>query len=188
MRKASPNFDFFLFSLLAGLVIGLGFILESPYVLLFGALLAPLMSPLVGISLGIILGSTKYFGRSLGGILVGGVLVLLIGALAGFAARLVNPTEFTQVSFFAQISWPAFVLIGFGAALTSATLVKEKYNPALPSIAIAYGLYVPLTASGYGLGSGIAHLWPDGLVVFTIHLAWAALVARSHWPSWASAR
>ena len=176
LRKASPNFDFFLFSLLAGVVIGLGFILDSPYVLLFGALLAPLMSPLVGISLGIILGSTKYFGRSLGGILVGGVLVLLIGALVGFAARLGNPTEFTQVSVFAQISWPAFVLIGFGAALTSATLVKEKSNPVLPSIAIAYSLYVPLTASGYGLGSGIAHLWPDGLVVFTIHLAWAALV------------
>jgi uncharacterized membrane protein len=176
LRKASPNFDFFLFSLLAGTVISLGFLFDSPYVFLLGALLAPLMSPLVGISLGIILGSTKYFGRSLGGLLVGGVLVLLVGALAGFIARLTSPADLAQVSVFAQISWPAFVVIGFGAVLTSATLVREKHNPALPSVAIAYGLYVPLAASGFGLGSGIAHLWPDGLVVFVIHLAWAALV------------
>ncbi|MEN8240979.1 MAG: DUF389 domain-containing protein [Chloroflexota bacterium] len=176
LRKAAPNFDFFLFSLLTGIVIGLGFLFDSPYIFVFGALLAPLMSPLVGVSLGIILGSTKYFGRSLGALIVGGILVLLAGALAGFIARLTSAAELVQVSFFAQISWTAFIVIGFGAALTSATLVREKHNPALPSVAIAYGLYVPLAASGFGLGSGIAHLWPDGLVVFVIHLAWAALV------------
>ena len=57
LRKASPSFDFFLFSLLSGVVISIGFILDSPYVLLLGALVAPLMSPLVGTALGIILGS-----------------------------------------------------------------------------------------------------------------------------------
>jgi hypothetical protein len=176
IRKASPNFDFFLFSLLSGVVFSLGFILDSAYVLLLGALLAPIMSPLVGTSLGIILGSTKYFGRSIGGLLVGSVLVLLVGALAGFAARLWNPSELVQVIRFAQINWTAFLVIGFGAAFTSATLVTEKHNPALPSVAIAYGLFIPLAASGFGLGSGISHLWPDGLVVFFIHLAWAALV------------
>jgi hypothetical protein len=176
IRKASPNFDFFLFSLLAGVIISIGFIIDSPYVILLGALLAPIMSPLVGTSLGIILGSTKYFGRSLGGLMVGSVLVLLVGALAGFASRLWEPAELVQVSGFAQINWAAFLVIGFGAVVTSATLVTEKRNPAIPSVAIAYGLFIPLAAGGFGLGSGIPHLWPDGLVVFIIHLAWAALV------------
>ena len=34
LKNASPSFDFFLFSLFTGAIIGLGFILDSPYVLL----------------------------------------------------------------------------------------------------------------------------------------------------------
>ena len=74
LRKAAPSFDFFLFSLFSGTVIGLGYLFDSPYLLILGALLAPVMSPLIGTSLGIILGSTRYFFRSLGGFLVGGEL------------------------------------------------------------------------------------------------------------------
>jgi uncharacterized membrane protein len=176
IRKASPDFDFFLFSLLSGLLISLGFAFDSPYVILLAGLLAPLMSPLVGTSLGIILGSTRYFGRSLGGLLVGSAIVLLVSALVGFISRLFSLSDLLQVSFFSQIHWLAFLVIGFGAVLTSATLVTEKHDPALPSVAIAFGLYTPLAAGGFGLGSGMPHLWPDGLVVFIIHLAWAALV------------
>jgi hypothetical protein len=134
------------------------------------------MSPVIGISLGIILGSAKYFARSLGGFLVGGFLVILGGALAGVATRLWEPWELNQIQIHSQLSWTPFVLIGIGAIATSITLVQEKQNPGIPSTAIAYGLYLPLTAAGFGLGSGIPHLWPDGLVLFTIHLAWAALV------------
>lgn len=176
LRKAAPSFDFFLFSLFAGAVIGLGFIVDSPYILILGALLAPLMSPVIGISLGITLGSAKYFVRSIGGFLVGSFLVILGGALAGVATRLWEPYELNQIHLHSQLSWPPFLLIGIGAIATSITLVKEKQHPGIPSTAIAYGLYVPLTAAGFGLGSGIPHLWPDGLVLFTIHLAWAALV------------
>lgn len=43
-RKAAPSFDFFLFSLLAGGIIGAGYIFDSPYLLLLAALLAPMMA------------------------------------------------------------------------------------------------------------------------------------------------
>ena len=36
---------------------------------------------------------------------------------------------------------------------------------------------MPLLVSGFGLTSGIPFLWPDGLLVFVLHLAWAALFA-----------
>ncbi len=176
LQKAAPSFDFFLFSLFAGAVIGLGFILDSPYVILLGVLITPLMAPVVGVSLGIVLGSARYFGRSLGGFLVGGFLVVLSSALAGIATRLWQPTGLMHVHLNAQLSWPPFVVLGIGAAITCATLVREKQRPEIPSIAIGYGLYLPLSAAGFGLGSGIEHLWPDGLVLFAVHLAWVALV------------
>ena len=104
LRKAAPSFDFFLFSLFAGAVIGLGFIVDSPYILVLGALLAPLMSPVIGISLGITLGSAKYFVRSLGGFVVGSFLLTLGGALAGIATRLWEPWDLNQVHIHAQLA------------------------------------------------------------------------------------
>ncbi len=176
LKKASPSFDFFLFSLLAGALIGVGFIIDSLYFLILGILLAPLMAPVVGISLGTVLGSARYFGRSLGGLLIGGFLVIISGALAGFATQMWAPDETWQVYNHTQLTWPPFVVVGLGAIVTAATLVKDKNQPAIPSALLATSLYLPLAAAGFGLGSGTPHLWPDGLVLFAIHLAWAALL------------
>lgn len=176
IRKATPSFDFFLFSFLSGGILGAGFLLDSPYMLMLGALLAPQMAPLVGVSLGTVLGSGKHFARSFAALMVGGFLVTLVGALAGYGARLWLPMELLQIHLHTQMTWPPFIVVGIGAILTTATLVKDKQRPEIPSITLAYGLYLPLTASGFGLGSGIAHLWPDGLVLFAIHLAWAILL------------
>lgn len=175
-RRAAPSFDFFLFSLLAGAALGVAFLLDSPYLLVFGVLLAPLMAPATGVSLGTVLGSMRIFARSLGGLLVGAFLVLVAGALGGVSSRLWLPLELQQVHLHTQLNWPAFLVMAVGAVLTSATLVKEKARAALPSVALAYGLYLPLAAAGFGLGSGEPHLWPDGLVLFAIHLAWITLV------------
>jgi hypothetical protein len=176
LTRAAPSFDFFLFSLFAGTIMGLGYMLDSPYILLLGALVAPVMAPMAGISLGVILGSTKYFGRAIGGFLVGAVLALLGGTLSGLITRLLPEAELSQIYHFVQISWVPFLVIGIGAVLTTATLVREKRHPGVPSVALAYGLYLPLAGTGFGLGSGIPHLWPDGLVLFLIHLAFAAIV------------
>jgi len=66
-HRTAPSVDFFIFSLLAGLVFAIGLMINSPAVLVLGAVLAPLMAPVVGISLGTVLGSGRYFLRSLAG-------------------------------------------------------------------------------------------------------------------------
>jgi uncharacterized membrane protein len=175
-RRARPSFDFFLFSLLSGAVLTVGILLDSPHLLILGALFAPLMAPLVGVSLGVALGSTGSFGRSLGGLLVGAFLVIFVGALGGFASQLWPPTLYSQALLQARFSPYAFILLAIGAPITCASLVRERFNPAISSVAIAYALYIPLVVAGFGLGSGADFLWPDGLVVFAIHLAWATLL------------
>jgi uncharacterized membrane protein len=182
-RRTSPSFDFFLFSLLAGAGLGIGLLFDAPSLLLLGALLAPLMGPVVGISLGTIIGSAQFFLRSLIGLLIGSGLVFGISLLAGYAAKLLQMEEFGQAHLHAQLSWPGLVVLSVGALFTSVALVRTSrqdslthYGGLLASVALAYELYVPLTASGFGLIAGIPHLWPDGLVVFSVHLALAALL------------
>lgn len=175
-RRSQPSFDFFVFSLLSGAVLTVGLLMDSPYILVLGALLAPLMAPLVGVSLGVALGSPSSFARSLGGLLIGGFLVILVAALGGFASRLWGPLLYAQALLHAQFSLTAFILLAIGAPITCASLLRERFNPAISSVAIAYALYIPLAVAGFGLGSGAEFLWPDGLVVFAVHLAWATLL------------
>ena len=87
-HRASPSFDFFLFSLLAGAVIAVGYLLNSQPILILSAILAPLMAPVIGISLGMVVGSVQFFLRSLVGLLIGSVLVFSVGILAGYVSRL----------------------------------------------------------------------------------------------------
>lgn len=174
-HRASPSFDFFLFSLLAGGVIAAGFLLDSSALLLLGALAAPLMAPAVGLSLGTVTGSGRFFFRSLIGILIGGLLVFLVGWLAGYVVPPWLPSDLIQAHIQTQLSWINFFVLAFGAALTAVSMVRSSQSAALPSVALAYALYLPLSAAGIGLGSGEPFLFPDGLVVFALYLAWAAL-------------
>ena len=176
-HRASPSFDFFLFSLLAGAVIAVGYLLNSQPILVLSAILAPMMAPVIGIALGMVVGSVQFFVRSLIGLLIGGVLVFLVGVLAGYVSRLWAPLDFSQALSLTQLSWAMFILVAFGAGLTSASMVRSESSAALPSVALAYGLYLPLSAAGLGLGSGEPFLFPDGLVVFAQYLSGAILVA-----------
>jgi len=176
-HRASPSFDFFLFSLLAGAVIAVGYLLNSQPILILSAILAPLMAPVIGISLGMVVGSVQFFLRSLVGLLIGSVLVFSVGILAGYVSRLWAPLDFSQAHASTQLSWAMFILVAFGAGMTSASMVRSEKSAALPSVALAYGLYLPISAAGLGLGNGEPFLFPDGLVVFAQYLSGAVLIA-----------
>jgi hypothetical protein len=175
-HRASPSFDFFLFSMVAGFVLGIGLLLDTPALLLLGSLLAPLMAPVVGIALGTVIGSVRFFLRSLVGLSIGGLLVFGAGFAVGLVTYIWIPPSLNQAHYYAQLSWSNFLVLALGACFTAAAMLDKKYNPALASVALAYELYIPLTIAGFGLSSGIPHLWPDGLVVFAIYLAWSALL------------
>lgn len=171
-HKTSPSFDFYLFSFLAGLALSLGLWIDTPSFLVLGALLAPTMTPLIGISLGTISGSVRFFARSLIGILTASLLVFGISAATGYLTNFWGVPELAQAYYHTQLAWYRFLVLGICAVLTTISIVRSRRRAAIASVALTYELYVPLSAAGFGLSSGTPDLWPDGLVVFFIHLAW----------------
>jgi len=175
-RRTSPSFDFFLFSVVSGIVFCIGLMLDSPVVLVLAAVITPLMAPLIGLSLATVVGSYKFFFRSLVGLLIGCWMVFVVGIGGGILGRVWMPESLGQAHLNAELSTLNIIVLTVGAIFTAATMVHHERSPAAPSVALAYTIYLPLVVAGYGLGSGVPHLFPDGLIVFAIHLAWGALL------------
>jgi uncharacterized membrane protein len=175
-QRTIPSFDFFLFSALAGLVIVAAILVDSPAFFLLAALLSPFMAPAIGLSLATILGSGRLFLLTLAGTLLGSLVVFLVGALAGWVLRGLPPLPLNQAVLHTQLTWPDFAILSLGVVLVVYMLVRTEQKPLVPGIILAYELYIPIGLAGFGLVSGAAHLWPDGLLVFLVHFTWAVLL------------
>jgi hypothetical protein len=109
------------------------------------------------------------------GSMVASGFVFLVGILGGYTTFVLKTPRVQFLIYNARISWTHLVLLITGTVFSILSIKKQDQTPFLPSVALAYELYVPLAIAGFGFGSGQPHLWPDGLVVFGIHLAILAI-------------
>lgn len=176
-HQATPSFDFFLFSLLSGIVLMAAILLDSEALFVLAALLAPFMAPLVGMALAIPSGSIGFFLRSLASLVIGGALVFGMGALAGLLGPADSGALHRALIQHTQFTWPDVVVLVLGMIVT-VYLVGRNPNakPLVSSVALAYVLFLPLGAAGYGTTAAQRFLWPDGLVLFAVFTALAVLV------------
>lgn len=187
-RRSYPSVDFFLFATLAGFVLGIGYLLDSPTALVLGALLAPVMTPWVGMTLAAVTGSARFFLQTLTALFVAAMLAFIGAALSGVAARAFLPLTFNLAYYHSRL-WPAdLVILAAGAILLTIAFLRSEEKPYLPSAMLAYQVFLPVAAAGFGLGAGMADFWPAGLLVFLTHLAAATffsgltLVILRFWP------
>lgn len=178
--RAAPTFDFYLFSLIAGIILGTGLIFNEPALFVLGASFAPLMTPFVSIALGAVIGSIPYFLRNLIGFIIGSILVFVTGWLAGILARSWVTLDVSRTGLNAQLSWLDFAVLGISAIVTTLAIARTTQNRTfrtelLTSVALAYELYLPLSKAGFGISSGVPHLWLDGLLIFFVYLAWGLI-------------
>ena len=172
-RRAFPSYELFVFSLVSGAILGLGYFINSQALLIFGILVAPLMTPWVGMSLAVVAGSARFFFQTITALLVASLVVFLCGVLAGFASRTFGPLTFNEAFTHSRLWWPDIFVLTIGSIILTISFVRSEERPYLPSALVTYGLFLPLCAGGFGLGSGVNEIWPQGLYVFLVHLAWA---------------
>ena len=175
-RRAYPSIELFVFSLVCGAILGLGFLLDSQTVLLLGILVAPLMTPWVGFLLALLTGSPRFLFETIMALVISGALVFVGGLLSGFAARLFMPMTLPNVFVHSRLWIPALVVLAIGAVTLVASFARSESKPFLPSVLIAYAFYLPISAAAFGLGSGLKGVWPQGLLVFLTHFALASVL------------
>ncbi len=176
-HRVTPSADFYLFTLLSGAALVAAILLDSPALFLVTVLIAPFLAPVMGLAFGALLGSPRFFFQSLAAVFFGGLTIFGMGALAGWISQYLPVLTYSQASLHAVFTWPDFLAVALGAALTTFLLVRSPDSkPLVSNVALAYGLYLPAGVAGFGLVSGAPGLWPDGLIVFGVHLACAVLI------------
>jgi uncharacterized membrane protein len=174
-RRAFPSYELFVFALISGMILGLGFFLNAQALLIFGILVAPLLTSWIGMSLALIAGSVRLFAQTLTALFVSSLLVFGSGLLAGFASRALPDSSrtFTEAFTHSRLWPPDLFVLTVGAIILTISFVRSEERPYLPSALLAYELLLPLGAAGFGMGSGVSGIWPEGALVFVVHFAWA---------------
>ena len=172
-RRAFPSYELFAFSLVAGAILGLGYFFNAQALLIFGILVAPLLTPWIGTALSIIAGAPRLFAQTFAALLVSSLIIFFCGLLAGLASRTFQPLTFNEAFTHSRLWWPDLIVLTIASILITISFVRSEDRPYLPSALLAYELFLPLCAAGFGLGSSVSGLWPQGLFVFIVHLAWA---------------
>jgi uncharacterized membrane protein len=172
-ERLVANADFYLFSFLCGVVLAVAVLLDSPAIYVLAALLAPFMAPVVGLGFASVVGSLRFFVQSLGSLIIGALLVFGTGALGGWISRLFPDLQLSQAHFHVVFSVPDFILLTIGILLAIFITVKApKSRSLVASVALAYEIYLPIGLAGFGLTSGFTGLFPQGLELAGIWLAW----------------
>jgi hypothetical protein len=76
-----------------------------------------------------------------------------------------------------RLWWPDIIVLVIGAIILTVSFVRSEQRPYLPSALLTYGLLLPLSAAGFGLGSGVGanEIWPQALYVFLTQFSLATL-------------
>ena len=178
-RRTFPSYELFVFALVSGVILGLGFFFNAQALLIFGILVAPLLTPWIGVSLAIIAGSGRLFAQTITALFVSSLVIFGSGLLAGFASRVLpdSARTFTEAFTHSRLWWHELLVLTVGAIILTISFVRSEERPYLPSALLSYELLLPLCAAGFGLGSGVSEIWPQGAFVFLVHFTWATFFA-----------
>lgn len=165
---ARSRVDFFVMIGLAAVLASLGLLLNSPAVIIGAMLVAPLMSAIVGIGLGMVDGDVALLGAATWASLLGMLLAVFVGLLAGLLIPNTGPTA-------EILSRSRPNVLDLGVALASGAagayaLSRKGVSAGLAGVAIAAALVPPLATVGLGLSFGRGDIAGGALLLFLTNL------------------
>lgn len=177
VHQLTASYDFFLLSLLSGLILAASLAVQSRALLFLGILLAPFLGPVIGLGLFTVTGSARFLLQSILSLLISGLFIFGFGALAGALTPLLPFEPSAPITEWNQLQLVNFLLVAVGAGVSVYRLVRmPRQKPLIASAAMAYGLLPPVAAAGFNLTAASASDWAAPLASAGIHLLWAVLI------------
>ncbi len=168
-ERAAGDFDFYIMSLFAGIIITLGIIIDSAAVVIGGMLIAPLVWPILAMALGVCMGRPRLLQTALGTILKSTLVILLVAILLG----LIVPDLVIENKEFLQRTSPTLfeLLIGLAAGFVGAFIIAyPKIGSAIAGVVMAAAIVPPIATIGLSIGRGDFDAAAGALLLFLSNL------------------
>lgn len=177
LERSTPNLDLFVLAFLSGLILGFGYVLDSNAVLMFGIFMTPFLGPWIGFSLSSMIGEMKLFRLAAGGVATSLLFNFTAAAVVGLISRFITPAGTNQVYYHSHLWWPDLFMVVIGTIILTLRFIQTDTQPIIPSLMLSYGIFLPLSVSAFGLGSGMYDLFVNGILVFLVHIAISLIIA-----------
>ncbi len=187
-RESRGDFDFFVLTIFAALIISLGLIISSGAVIIGGMLVAPLVWPILATALAIIKGRRNLLQESLSTLFKASLLVLIIAFIIGLA----SPFDEFGSEITSRIRPTLFELfIALAAGFIGAFIVtSQRFISAIAGVIIAAAIVPPISVMGICLArtdlegvSGAFLLYISNLVAVTLAASLFFILARFRLPA-----
>ncbi|HMB25851.1 MAG TPA: TIGR00341 family protein [Patescibacteria group bacterium] len=168
-ESAQPDFDFYVMSVLAGIIVILGIIIDSPAVVIGGMLLAPLVWPILAAAIGIAMGRSRMLRKALFTIMKSTLLIMLAAILIG----LIIPDLLIESNEFLSRTSPTLfeLLIGLAAGFVGAFIIAyPKMGEAIAGVVIAAAIVPPIATTGLSLARGDFDLAAGAFLLYLSNL------------------
>lgn len=174
----TPNFDYFVFSLISALLIAAALHFDTNPVLYIVAVISvPFLAPHLSLGLAPAVGLLSYFLRCFGALLLGSAIVFGVTYLAGFLDLSMAGTELSVAPLFTQLSPLNFLILTLGILWVMGALTRTvSERPLAGAMIIGLALYLPLGISGFGMGYERQELFTSGMIAFWTNLGWISFL------------
>ncbi len=168
-ENAKGDFDFFILTIFAGIIITLGLVVNSAAVVIGGMLLAPLVWPILSLSMAIVKGRSRLIQSSIFTLLKSAAIIFVIALFLGF----LSPDYALQGSEFLSRTSPTIfeLLIALAAGFVGAfVIVYPKIGVAIAGVVIAAAIVPPIAVMGISMAHGNLSMAGGAFILFMSNL------------------
>lgn len=168
-ENAKGDFDFFVLTIFAAVIITLGLIVNSSAVVIGGMLLAPLVWPILALSLAIIKGRSKLLQDSVSTLIKSTVAILLISFALGF----ISPDYALNGSEFISRTSPTIfeLFIALAAGFVGAFIIAyPKIGAAIAGVVVAAAIVPPVAVMGISVAHGNLEMAGGAFILYLSNL------------------
>ncbi|MCK5332328.1 TIGR00341 family protein [Candidatus Parcubacteria bacterium] len=152
-ENAKADFDFYVLTIFAGIIITLGLVVNSAAVVIGGMLIAPLVWPILCLSMAIIRGKSKLIQSSVFTLIKSTSIIFIIAFLLG----LMSPEYALQGSEFLSRTSPTIfeLFIALAAGFVGAFVIAyPKIGASIAGVVVAAAIVPPIAVMGISISHG----------------------------------
>jgi len=167
-----PNLDFFLLTAFASAIISFGLILDNSSIIIGGMVVAPLITPFFGLSISLILLRIKETFETIGSIILGIFVAVVISFIIGYITNLAFIGTFDNTTEILSRTKPDvlyFIVAVLSGLIGSYAYVRPTLSERIVGIAISAAIVPPLAVVGLSLAKMDIKMITSSSILFLIN-------------------